>query len=121
MPLASDLPASQALPVLSAEQAERLCPLSWKPVSVQGDGRRIVVVVAATAQSIKGVQVSETQDRVVLKVCGIPPRGTFSAGPLVHTLALVELPEALAGRRIAAQSIHSDIRTRSSDSGSSTP
>lgn len=97
------LPAgSQALPALSAEQAEGLCTLPWKEVSVQSDGRHIVVVVTATAQSIKGVQINEAQGQVTLKIYGTPPPQTgFSARPLVHTVALVELPETLVGLRIA--------------------
>jgi len=95
------LPAgAQTLPVLSAEQAEGLCTLPWREASVQSDGRHIAVVVTASAQSIKGVQISEAQDQVILKVYGPPPRTEFSTAPLVHTVALVELPEALAGRRL---------------------
>ncbi len=101
----SSLPApTQALPVLSAQQAEGLRALPWRTVSVQSDGRHIVVVITASTQSVKGVQIKQDPEEVSLVVYGTPPRATYSAGPLVHSLALVELPEALGSRRLAGAS-----------------
>jgi hypothetical protein len=101
----SSLPApSQPLPLLSPEQTTGLCTMSWNLVTIQPNGRNLVLVIPDSRQVVKGATVTSTRDEVTVTLYRTPPPTGPVTSASLHTTILVQLPEPLAGRPLRGES-----------------
>jgi hypothetical protein len=100
IPLSGLSAPQQALPNLSPEEISGLCVVPAHLVRTENDGRRLVLMVQASPELVKGVQIKETTGEVEVTVYRTPPPPGLTPAISVHSTALVELGHPLGTRRL---------------------
>jgi hypothetical protein len=98
IPLSGLSAPQQALPNLSPEEISGLCVVPAHLVRTDNDGRRLVLVVQASPELVKGVQIMETTGEVEVTVYRTPPPPGLTPAISVHSTVLVKLGDPLGTR-----------------------